>query len=244
MFRAVLLLAFLLTQSARAQDTSAAARIMSALSGMTGAQEDVTLTQVVTRQRPNRPVETRTYTVLSNADGRSLVEFTEPAERGQKILSTADAMWFYAPRTRRAIRVPPAQRLFGDASLGDIAGIRWDRDYEIVSIDAEATDARPPAWRVTWRSLRANATYARAILWLDLSSLAPLRGEFYLASGRLNKIARYTEVNIRNGRIEIDAWQLSAPSTPLDVTEIRRASVSRGDIPDVWFTRAYLEGGR
>lgn len=90
--------------------------LASAHGGQGGNEIELTLTV----RRSDR-VSQRRYRVLDSGAGETIVEFLDPLERGRKILATAGELWFLSPRTHRAVRIPPAQRVFGDASYGDVA---------------------------------------------------------------------------------------------------------------------------
>lgn len=132
------------------------------------------------------------YTLLADTRGNSLLEAHDFEQRGQKFLSTDKGLWFYAPGTRRAIRLTPLQMLRGQASIGDISRLSLARDY--TASDSVPPPGITPEDRTRWLALTAQndtATYTRILLAVDSHTLQPKQAMLYVASGRLLKIVQY-----------------------------------------------------
>lgn len=69
------------------------------------------------------------YLIRSASHKPVLVEATSVDQRGQKFLVTDGGLYFYAPQSKRAIRLTPLQTLRGRASIGDLARISFEHDY-------------------------------------------------------------------------------------------------------------------
>ncbi len=83
----------------------------------------------------------RRYTVFQREDRRSLVLMRSPAEKGQKLLMLGDDYWLILPKSQRPVRITATQRLLGEASVGDIATMRWAGDYQGSVVGSERCEA-------------------------------------------------------------------------------------------------------
>lgn len=136
---------------------------------------------------------TRTVSYRSWARGRddTLIEFTSPAERGQKVLRTASELYLYFPDSDEVLRLQGAalrQSLAGsDLSYEDMTGNRNRRErYEARLIGAETLRDRP-VWRLELSARGRNIPYPKQEIWLDQELNIILRGRYYALSGRLLK---------------------------------------------------------
>jgi len=195
---------------------------------------------VLTRLRDGQAEETRRFQLLDNGQGSVLVKFLDALDSGQQILSTDTEMWFLGSGSRRAIKIPPIQRAFGEASLGDVARLDFGRDYQIAEITA-GSGAQAQAVQVTLAARSPAATYSRVMLWLRTTDLEPLLAHYFLASGKHGK----TAVFARNRRVG-NAWQsdehvLSEPGASGRATRLRIESVAPRNLPAHWFTPRHME---
>ena len=189
--------------------------------------------------------ETKRYRLLDNGLDSTIVEFLDPSERGNKILSSPSEMWFFAARARRAIKVPSVQRLFGDASIGDVAKLAFGRDYrtegDTPHVEVASDERR---LRIGLTARRESATYSRIAIRVRERDLVPVYAEYFLASGKHGKTAEFVNAKVVGGRLVNDEWLLSEPSNPNRKTRIKVESVEEKDFPDSWFTQRYLELSR
>lgn len=206
-----------------------------------GAEIQLAVTTIVNGSEQ----ETRQYRLLDNGADSTIVEFLDPAERGNKILSSPHEMWFIATRTRRAIKVPPVQRLFGDASMGDVARLSFGRDYapkeEAPRVEI-AGDERRLCIDLAARS--DSATYSRITIRVRERDLVPLSADYFLASGKHGKTAEFVNARIDGSRLVNDEWLLSEPGNAHRKTRVKVKSTEEKSFPDSWFTPRYLELAR
>lgn len=138
--------------------------------------------------------EPGTYVIRGANYNQVLVEATSVDQRGQKFLTTDSGLFFYAPRTRRAIRLTPLQTLLGKANIGDLSRIRFSHDYDASVMEGEAEGC--PAKSCVALDLRSRsdaATYAKITLFAARQDghYVPLKAMLYVASGKLLKIATF-----------------------------------------------------
>lgn len=147
----------------------------------------------LTLYKNEKRVETSDFFVQLNAAGDSRVTMLDKRSRGQKVLLTESAMWLYIPRSKKAIRITPMQRLMGQASYGDVSSLNWQHEYQwdkSAVIERQINTLTSVCF--TLQAKRKSATYRAVYLCLDKDSLRPIKAQFYLASGKLMKQAHYT----------------------------------------------------
>jgi outer membrane lipoprotein-sorting protein len=207
---------------------------------LAGSEKIILLAKVVN----GLDAETRRFKILDNGKGASLVEFLDPSERGQKVLSTEMEMWFLAPGSRRAIKVPPIQRAFGDAALGDLARLNFAQDYKLLEISQADTDATSSDYLLTLEAKTAGATYAKVLVWVDKRQFEPQRAHYFLASGKLSKVAEFTR-NRRVGRgWSVEEQVFAEPNATTRRTRMLIESVTPRPVSDLWFTPRHMELNR
>lgn len=138
--------------------------------------------------------EPGTYVIRGANYNQVLVEATSVDQRGQKFLTTDSGLFFYAPRTRRAIRLTPLQTLLGKANIGDLSRIRFSHDYDATLLDGEADGCPAKACvALELRSRSEASTYSKITLLAARQDghFVPLRAMLYVASGKLLKIATF-----------------------------------------------------
>lgn len=198
-------------------------------------QADSSKVELLAQQYQGESLQSESrYEVYADAGQRSLVLFRSQHEAGQKMLMLGDQYYLFMPNSRRQIRITANQKLLGQASLGDIAALRWAQDYRIDERQSQG-DQR----QLSLAAARSGLSYERVELWVMADSLKPVRAEFYLASGRLAKEASF------DMRLGDDGWQMHAMTLYDRIQQQQRTQVTyltteAAIIPDSWFNPAYL----
>ncbi len=148
-----------------------------------------------------QPDKEKRYQVLTKAGGKSLVLFRSPGELGQKVLMVGDDFWMLLPGSARPIRITPMQKLLGDASTGDIATMPWAGDYE-GSVVRELDVDGVPCLELALDAKRKSLSYQRIVLHVAKRDYRPVHADFFAASKRKLKQARYV-VEQRDGRMTV-----------------------------------------
>ena len=221
----------------------------------TGGQVDVTrlLQEADAYRLPPSPVQVkvvvrlfkddkldkeRPYTVLAQPDRRSLVLFDHPSEKNQKVLMVDDDFWIILPNSRRPVRITPMQKLLGEASTGDIARMTWSGDYH-GKVAGETTINGAPCLILDLEAARSGVSYQRIKLYIERDKHYPIKGELYVASGKLAKVADY-----RMGEMEgvpaVTSMILTDRINTNMRTEVRYLEIKEREIPDRYFNAAYL----
>ena len=148
----------------------------------------------ITPEQNGKEQEAGTYLIRGANHNQVLVEATSIDQRGQKFLTTDSGLFFYAPRTKRAIRLTPLQTLRGKASIGDLARISFEHDYSaVLTVLPPQSCAGNNCLALELSSKNDAATYTKITLVVskDRGQYLPLKAMLYVASGKLLKIAKF-----------------------------------------------------
>ncbi|MSP92627.1 MAG: outer membrane lipoprotein-sorting protein [Myxococcales bacterium] len=137
----------------------------------------------------------RTYKmrILKAGTDKLRVAFAEPAAvAGQEMLRQGDNSWVYMPSLKRAIRLANRENFQGgDFNNADVLRVNYTADYAgAVAEDA----ARPDTWRLDLKAKSAGAAYDAIKLWVRRADQQPVRAEYYSASGKMLRMAEFSEV--------------------------------------------------
>lgn len=180
--------------------------------------------------------DTSKFRVYGKGADRSVVEFLAPAaDKGRYVLMSRDAMWIYLPSSSRPIRISPTQRLMGQASNGDVARTSFAVDYEAISATEDGDQ-----WLLELQAKDPSMSYKRVRLWVDRSSYEPRRADFYVASGKLLKRARYTQFGSMSGRRVVTEVEIEDLLRTGHRTVMRYTNLMSRKNPDKMFTKDAL----
>jgi outer membrane lipoprotein-sorting protein len=239
-FGAVLLLAGLCALPAVAADTTqdVAAVLKAVDQYRTGAAALEVETRVTTFKSDGAADKERDYTVLLQADRRAIVLMRSPAEQGQKLLMLGDDFWLTLPGSQRPVRITAAQRLLGDASIGDIATMRWAGDYEGTVVGEEKCGEQACV-RLDLTASRKSASYSRIELWVGKARLEPVKASLYVQSGKLAKQAQFVMDNASTPP-QVVEMVLADQIGSVKETRIRYVSRKPKTAPAEWFNPMFL----
>jgi len=173
----------------------------------------------------------RTKTFVSYAEGRdrALLSFTNPEEKGQKILRLQDEIYLYFPDAEEVIRLQGAalkESVMGsDFSYEDLTGEKSVLDlYAVRLLGTEQIDAREQHLLELKAKGRGEA-YPLQKLWVDARQFIPRRAEYYALSGRLLKTLEVLEVRQVAGRSVISRAIMRDAMKKNSSTEFRLSRV-------------------
>lgn len=178
----------------------------------------------------------QTFKMKDDGESNTVLEFLDKRQRGQKILSTENDIWFFSKRTRRAIKIPPIQRLFGDASIGDISRLRYSLDYVPIGLSKEND-----LIKLSLKSNSPASTYHSVELWVKETTHLPHKAKLYAASGKLLKSALFIDVELIDDTPVINRWQLSTAQDANKITQVTSANFNYIKANAIEFTKSYLE---
>lgn len=184
-------------------------------------------------------VRSSEYEVYVGTERRSLALVRSGREAGQKVLMLDDQFWLFLPSSQRPIRITPMQKMLGEASIGDIASLRWQEDYRVI-------ERLPPDdghREVVLEAARAGLSYQRVELTVRTSDLSPVSARFFLTSGKLAKTATF-ELDDSGEDLVVTGMTLRDEVMGDEVTRIHYREVVPVDIPERWFSPAFLARNR
>lgn len=122
---------------------------------------------------------------------KSLVKFMAPKRvKGRAMLFEGRNLWLKIPRTRKVIRISPAQRLMGEASNGDVAATNFSRDYQPKLVGEETVEGKN-CFHLTLTAVDRRVTYHKIEYWIEKDSGKPFKSSHYAVSGKLLKVVFY-----------------------------------------------------
>lgn len=154
---------------------------------------------------------TQRWKVSARENGDARLDGLSEKERGRAVLALGADMWLLLPGTKRPLKVTPQQRLLGPAAGGDVARTRFRQDYAVRACAEDRLDGRP-CWRLDLEA-RSPALSARTIqLWVERDTTAPLRAEFFMASGKRARVATFGPPATAHGQPVLSWMELEEAS--------------------------------
>lgn len=212
----------------------------------TGAQQTPSAREIVRRVEENRVYDTSrtemTMTIedrfgereselisFSRGADEALIEFTSAAERGQKVLRTADEIYLYYPDAAELVRLQGAalreSMLGSDVSYEDLTGGRTLLDtYDVRLEGTEEIDGRS-TYRVHLEARTRNVPYPRQTMWVDTELFVVRRAEQFALSGRLLKTITMDDIE------EIDGYLVPMRTVVSDA--LKRNSATTVEIDEM-----------
>ncbi len=165
---------------------------------------------------------TRTSTYISYTEGeeKSLLEFTNIEDAGQKILRLKDEIYLYYPDAEETIRLQGAalrQAVMGsDFSYEDMTGDKGILDSYAVTLDGEGTVDGFPCYILTLTAKTRDVPYQKEIMWVDKELFIYRQVHKLAKSGKVLKEMKVTDL------IKVDG--LYIPSRLIMVDKLKRNS--------------------
>jgi outer membrane lipoprotein-sorting protein len=139
---------------------------------------------------------TKTKAMLAWAEGseKALIEFTNPEDRGVRMLKLGKNLWMYFPSERDTVKISGAllrQGLMGsDFSYEDMMESEsLKRLYTASLVGKEAVEGRD-CYVLQLASKAGDVSYATRKLWVDTERFVVAKAELYAKSGMLLKVSR------------------------------------------------------
>lgn len=182
--------------------------------------------------------QTLGFTVWRSGESRLLVQFLNPEDKGKFLLRRDAALYFIAPRAKKPIRLNGAYRLSGAASLDEILGTRYSKEYTVVRSSADGNEIA-----LHLAAIDPKAPYPLVSYIVDRASYRPTRSEFQLASG---KTARIVEFLGWNGHPSLHPSRLRIIDTlnPKATADVEIVAVELQPVPADLFDLADDSGRR
>jgi hypothetical protein len=131
---------------------------------------------------------------------RTLVRFLGAKHRGKYLLYLQDGVFFLAPGAREPVKLPRSFRLHGSATLDQVLGLRYSRDFSISRAEP-SEDGAHVSFELQARD--AKTQYPRVRYVVERRTARPTRAELLLKGGKLAT------------SVEFAAWSPGVPLRPL-----------------------------
>ncbi len=178
------------------------------------------------------------FDLYKKGEDRALVVFTAGKQKGRKILTVGEKFWILVPGASHPIPVTPNQRLMGGAALGDVAKLRFTREFEAtLAPEGETVDGKP-CDVLDLKARSAGSSYGSGRLWVDRAEHLPRKAVLNLVSGKPSKeidFERYGTVNGKTVLLSMAIRDLIAGS-PGSVTRLEYSSYRILKMDDSFFT--------
>jgi hypothetical protein len=166
--------------------------------------------------------------VWRKGDARTLVRLLGAKERGKYLLRLDSVLWFLAPGAKKPVRLSPAYRLRGSATLDDVLGLHYARDYKVTS--AQELDGGLVALDLAARGPRALYPAVRYVV--SPVTLRPVRAEYRLPSGKVATIVEFAQWSAGRRphvtRLVVRDALHGGAATAVDVLEVEERAVPDG----------------
>lgn len=177
------------------------------------------------------------YRVLSDGQGKSLVETLKPErQKGRKLLMTDSDLWFYSPDIRKPVRVSLQQKLTGEVANGDLANTNFAGDYNAQLVGEEKIQGKNLK-RLKLKSKSKSATYSSINYWLDASSGAPVMAEFLSTSGKVMKRGYFEKYAMVLGKRRMVEMKIEDAIVKSRASVLEYSDFSRDNIPAMTFSK-------
>jgi hypothetical protein len=169
--------------------------------------------------------------VWRGRDESVLVRFLAAKDAGKFLLRRPEGLFFIAPRAKQPVRVSPSYRLSGAATLDEILGARYARDYGV----ERAVDEPGGAGDLVALELKAKgpSPYPTVSYVVRRSARRPARIELRLPSGRLARTVEFldwreTPAGPRPARLSVKDALRPAASAVVEVVRLEERAVPDG----------------
>jgi outer membrane lipoprotein-sorting protein len=139
-------------------------------------------------------VKVKTMKAWAEGEDKAFIEFTNPEDRGTKMLRLKDELWMYFPSERDTVKISGAmlrQGIMGsDFSYQDAMSSEELSELYTASISGSEILEGRDCHILELRSGASGVHYPRRKLWVDKEHFTILRGELYAKSGTLLKVLR------------------------------------------------------
>lgn len=124
---------------------------------------------------------------------RTRVEFLAPESmKGTIYLVVGEDIYFWQPGLLQPLKISGQQKIFGDASIAEAAGIQFSGKYAVKNKQEERLDGRDTL-KLALEATSDRVAFAKVTLWLDKRELKPIQAILHAVSGEPLKKTFYTK---------------------------------------------------
>src|SRR5258708_6308722 len=133
--RAVAAIFLALAATSNATRAETAQEIVAASDKVRNPGEPFRSTNTLTEFSAGKPRDQNVLVLYAKEDPathqfRNLIRYTAPPrDQGKMVLLDGRVLWVYDPNSKPSVRIPPQQRLIGQAAIGDVLTVTPAIDY-------------------------------------------------------------------------------------------------------------------
>jgi len=146
----------------------------------------------------------KTMKAWAEGEGKAFIEFTNPEDRGTKMLKLKDNLWMYFPSERDTVKISGAmlrQGIMGsDFSYQDAMNSEKLSTIYTASITGSEILEGRDCYVLELQSGLSGVHYPLRKLWVDKEHFTIQRGELYAKSGTLLKVLKVLGTVLLQGR--------------------------------------------
>jgi outer membrane lipoprotein-sorting protein len=239
-------------QSARAQNLSdiadktafAGARLDAMFEAMNYSNSDFSATLTLVVEKPNESTRNLQYKYFLRPakEQFTMVQINPPAGKGTGYLVEEDHFWIYDPEGRKFTHSSIKENIeSSDRKASDMFNYSdWRSDYRVTGLQEGKLGAYP-IWIIAVEAISSRPSYAKVTYHIRKDMSLLLKQEDFSASGRLMRTTLFPKYS-RVGEKYVTAQIISRDElNPGEQTQQVLSEVSFSRLPDLVFTKAYLE---
>jgi outer membrane lipoprotein-sorting protein len=146
----------------------------------------------------------KTLKVFEAANGDMLLEFTNPEEKGQKILRLKNEIYLYFPKAEEVIHLQGDSLkdsvMGSDFSYEDLTGGKSILDKYAATLAGTEEVSGAECYKITLTATKKDVVYPKQVVWVDAKLFAYRKGESYTESGKLIKEMTVRELATVSGK--------------------------------------------
>ena len=178
------------------------------------------------------------FDLYKKGEDRALVVFTAGKQKGRKILTIGEKFWILVPGASRPIPVTPNQRLMGGAVLGDVAKLRFSREFD-AALEPEPEPVEGlPCDVLDLKAKSAASSYGSGRLWVDRAAHLPRKAVLNLVSGKPAKEILFERYGKEGGKTVLLSMSLRdlLSGSAGSLTRLEYSSYRISKMDDAFFT--------
>jgi hypothetical protein len=183
--------------------------------------------------------------VWHSSDAKTLIRFLDPNERGKYLIYEDSKVLLITPGAKKPVKLPRSFRLQGSASLDDLLGLHYSRDFTIAEV-ARGSGNADGLVKFELINRHKKASYPRVQYFVDVKSGRPTLAEFQFASGKIASSIKFVAwapgARLLPSVMLLNDVTRGAATTRIEMLEMERRSIPAGlfDLDD-GAARARLE---
>lgn len=145
-----------------------------------------TMTVEVVADRPDGTKQAVVQLYFKEIDGKryARIEFLAPEElKGQVYVSTPEGTFFWQPGLATPLKVSGRQQVFGDSSVAETVGIRFNGDYKIKSRKDVTLPGNKAGLEVELEATEKSVAFQKVTVTAEKTTLRPIKARLFALSG-------------------------------------------------------------